>query len=144
MKNCTYSAMMELNSPTIAKLLKEARREDYNRLWEFIPSDYEHAITREELAVRANVSLAMVDKMIARGNRYGRAMCFDSDYLPNNGYGFKLYTKIKYTCSKRTRVTLTLDEDGNEIRRHEREYETNRVKHVYIWKEKRLDKEVHL
>lgn len=136
MKNCTYSTMMELNSPAIAKLLKEARWEDYNRLWEFVPSDYEHAITRKELAAKANVSLAMVDKMIARGNRYGWGMCFDSDYLPDNGCGFKLCTKIKYTYSKRTRVTLLLDEDGNEIRRREREYETNRVKQVYIWKEK--------
>lgn len=136
MKNCTYSTMMELNSPAIAKLLKEARWKDYNRLWEFVPSDYKHAITRKELAAKANVSLAMVDKMIARGNRYGWAMCFDSDYLPDNGGGFKLCTKTKYTYSKRTRVTLLLDEDGNEIRRREREYETNRVKQVYIWKEK--------
>ena len=136
MKNCTYSTMMELNSPAIAKLLKEARREDYNRLWEFVPSDYKHAITREELAAKANVSTAMVDKMIAHGNRYGWAMCFDSDYLPDNGCGFKLCTKIKYTSSKRTRVTLTLDEDGNEIRRREHEYETKCVRRVYIWKEK--------
>lgn len=136
MKNCTYSTMMELNSPAIAKLLKEARREDYNRLWELVPSDYKHAITLEELAAKANVSLAMVIQMTMRGNRNGWGMHFKSDYLPNNGYGFKLRTQNKYTYSKHTRVTLTLDEDGNEIRRLEREYKTNRVKHVYIWKEK--------
>lgn len=125
-----------MTSTELAKIVKERRFDEYERLWAAIPEGYENAKTAEEICTAAGVHINLLYKLFSRGQRNGYGMHFRSDYLP--WFVGKGQSIRRTTCcvdmGSRHFVQIEYDDAGREVFRKEWSRQ-NVVKQRVYWKE---------
>lgn len=126
----------DMTSTELTKIVKERRFDEYERLWDAIPEDYENAMTAEEICTAAGVHINLLYKLFTRGQRNGYGMNFRSDYLPclvGKGQSIRR-TTCCVNMGLRHFVQVEYDDAGNEVFRKEWSSQ-NVVKQCVYWKE---------
>lgn len=125
-----------MTSTELAKIVKERRFDEYERLWAAIPEGYENAKTAKEICTAAGVHINLLSKLVNYGQRNGYGMNFLSDYLPGFfGKGQSIRRTIRrVNMGSRHFVQIEYDDAGNEVFRKEWSSQ-NVIKQRVYWKE---------